>query len=103
MSMPAPAALFASLEIAIGKVIGARHRRHRASELRQFFVKIDKALPIGLGVLPILDNYLSRKTPVIKRWLLACPRLRPHLTPVSSSLLNLVERWFGEPAQKEIR
>jgi hypothetical protein len=47
-----------------------------------------------------LDNYATRKTAEIHRWLLRHPRFHLHFTPTSSSWLNLVERWFGELTEK---
>ncbi|MEU8785860.1 IS630 family transposase, partial [Streptomyces sp. NPDC048637] len=38
-----------------------------------------------------------------KTWLIAHPRFHLHFTPTGSSWLNLVERWFAEPTNKQIR
>ncbi|WP_037684662.1 IS630 family transposase, partial [Streptomyces griseus] len=88
-----------ALEVATGKVIGSLHRRHRAVEFKKFLTKLDKEVPSGLDIHLILDNYPTHKTPAIKQWLLAHPRFHLHLTPTSSSWLNLVERWFAELTQ----
>ncbi|MER6308646.1 IS630 family transposase [Streptomyces sp. NPDC001657] len=95
--------LFAALEVATGKVIGSLHRRHRAVEFKKFLTKLDKEVPADLEVHLILDNYVTHKTPVIKKWLLAHPRFHLHFTPTSSSWLNLVERWFAELTQKKLK
>lgn len=95
--------LFAALEVATGKVIGSLHRRHRAVEFKKFLTKLDKEVPAGLEVHLILDNYVTHKTPAIKKWLLAHPRFHLHFTPTSSSWLNLVERWFVELTQKNLK
>ncbi|EFL13808.1 transposase [Streptomyces sp. C] len=95
--------LFAALEVATGKVIGSLHRRHRAEEFKKFLVKLDKEVPTGLEVHLVLDNYATHKTPDIKKWLLAHPRFHLHFTPTGSSWLNLVERWFAELTNKQIR
>ncbi|MFF1557043.1 IS630 family transposase [Streptomyces sp. NPDC058279] len=95
--------LFAALEIATGKVIGSLHRRHRAEEFKKFLIKLDKEVPTGLEVHLVLDNYATHKTPAIKTWLLAHPRFHLHFTPTGSSWLNLVERWFAELTNKQIR
>jgi transposase len=95
--------LFAALEVAMGKVIGSLHRRHRAVEFKKFLTKLDKEVPAELDVHLILDNYVTHKTPVIKKWLLAHPRFHLHFTPTSSSWLNLVERWFAELTQKKLK
>jgi transposase len=39
----------------------------------------------------------------VKNWLLRGPRFHLHLTPTSSSWLNLVERWFAELASRKLR
>ncbi|MBZ5561451.1 MAG: hypothetical protein LAP13_03430 [Acidobacteriia bacterium] len=49
-------AVAATLETAGGKVIGERHRRHRAVEFRRFLDMVDAATPAELGVHLILDN-----------------------------------------------
>uniref|UniRef100_UPI0004673637 IS630 family transposase n=1 Tax=Streptomyces exfoliatus TaxID=1905 RepID=UPI0004673637 len=95
--------LFAALEVATGKVIGSLHRRHRAEEFKKFLIKLDREVPAGLEVHLVLDNYATHKTPAIKTWLLAHPRFHLHFTPTGSSWLNLVERWFAELTNKQIR
>jgi len=88
--------LFAALDMASGKVIGAIHRRHRSTEYRKFLIKIDQAVPTDLDVHIICDNYATHKTDIIQKWLAAHPRFHAHFVPTSSSWLNMVERWFGE-------
>ncbi|MER5218592.1 IS630 family transposase [Streptomyces sp. NPDC002838] len=95
--------LFAALEVATGKVIGSLHRRHRAEEFKKFLIKLDQEIPAGLDVLLVLDNYATHKTPAIKTWLIAHARFHLHFTPTGSSWLNLVERWFAELTNKQIR
>jgi transposase len=95
--------LFAALNVATGKVIGSLHRRHRAEEFKAFLVKLDKEVPAGLAIHLVCDNYATHKTPAIKTWLLAHPRFHLHFTPTGSSWLNLVERWFAELTNKQLR
>jgi len=95
--------LFAALDVAAGKVIGECHGRHRSREFRQFLGRIDAEVPRSLEVHLILDNYGTHKTPLIHRWLLRHPRFHLHFTPTGASWLNLVERWFAELTQKQIR
>ena len=95
--------LFAALDMATGKVIGQFHQRHRAVEFRKFLIRINGEVPENLGVHLILDNYATHKTPAILRWLARHPRFHLHFTPTSSSWLNLVERWFAELTQKQLR
>jgi transposase len=95
--------LFAALDVATGKVIGELHRRHRATEFRQFLVRIDAEVPADLDVHLVLDNYTTHKTPLIHRWLLRHPRFHLHFTPTYSSWINQVERWFADLTQKQLR
>lgn len=95
--------LFAALDVATGKVIGSLHRRHRAAEFRKFLDTIDAAVPAELDVHLILDNYATHKTPLIQRWLAKRPRYHLHFTPTGASWLNLVERWFLDLTNKQIR
>jgi len=95
--------LFAALDVRTGRVLGKCYRRHRTREFRDFLNRIDEAVPAGLDVHLILDNYGTHKTPSIHRWLVRHPRFHLHFTPTSASWINLVERWFGELTEKQIR
>jgi transposase len=95
--------LYAALDLATGKVIGALHSRHRAIEFKKFLQRIDAEVPAEFDVHLVLDNSSTHKTPAIRRWLLAHPRFTLHFTPTSSSWLNLVERWFAELTSKKLR
>lgn len=97
--------LFAALEVATGKVIGACYRRHRHQEFVKFLERIDAAVPAedGVTIHLILDNYGTHKTPAVKRWLLRHPRYVLHFTPTSASWLNLVERFFGALTERRLR
>jgi transposase len=95
--------LFAAFNIADGTVISELHRRHRAIEFRKFLAAIDKAVPAGLDVHLVCDNYATHNTPEIRTWLARHPRFRVHFTPTGSSWMNQVERWFGLLTDKLIR
>lgn len=95
--------LFAALDVKTGKVIGACHRRHRASEFRKFLDAIDSSAPKDLDVHIVMDNYATHKTPAIKAWFAKRPRYHLHFTPTKGSWLNLVERWFGMISQQQIK
>lgn len=95
--------LYAALDLTTGKVIGALHSRHRATEFKKFLQTLDREVPRNLDVHLVLDNASTHKTPAIGRWLLAHPRFQLHFTPTSSSWLNLVERWFSELTTKKLR
>jgi transposase len=95
--------LFAALDVKTSQVIGQLHRRHRSIEFRKFLDAIDAAVPIGLAVHLILDNYGTHKTPLIQRWMAKRPRFHVHFTPTYGSWLNLVERWFADLTTKQVR
>src|SRR6202045_4028631 len=95
--------LFAAFNIADGTVISELHRRHRAIEFRKFLAAIDKAVPAGLDVHLVCDNYATHNTTEIKTCLERHPRFHVHFTPTGSSWMNQVERWFGLLTDKLIR
>ncbi|MBV9238065.1 MAG: IS630 family transposase, partial [Xanthobacteraceae bacterium] len=95
--------LFAALDVATGQVIGKCYPRHRAIEFRRFLDEIEAAVPGGLEVHLIWDNYATHKTAAIRTWLAKRPRWRVHLTPTSSSWLNQVERFFALLTEQQIR
>jgi transposase len=95
--------LFAAFDLASGSVIAQNYRQHRHQEFLRFLKLIDKAVPKGLDLHLVLDNYATHKTPEIKAWLLKHPRFTLHFTPTSSSWMNLVERWFAEITRRKLR
>ena len=95
--------LFAAFNIADGTVLSELHRRHRAIEFRKFLASIDKAVPAGLDVHLVCDNYANCNTAEIKTWLARHPRFHIHFTPTGSSWMNQVERWFGLLTDQLIR
>src|SRR5262245_7371855 len=95
--------LFAALNVATSKVITQFHRRHRSIEFRQFLDAVDAAVPKKLDVHLIMDNYGTHKTALIRNWLAKRPRFHVHFTPTYGSWLNLVERWFAELTNKQLR
>jgi len=95
--------LFAALSMLDGKVIGDCMPRHRHQEFIRFLKIIDANTPAGLDLHLIVDNYGTHKHPRVKSWLHRHPRFHLHFTPTSSSWLNLVERWFRELTDKQIR
>ena len=95
--------LFAALETKTSVVITQLHQRHRAVEFRQFLDVIDARVPRQLEVHLIVDNYTTHKTALVKTWLLKRPRFHVHFTPTYGSWLNLVERWFAELTNKQLR
>ncbi|WP_348541769.1 IS630 family transposase [Streptomyces sp. SAI-127] len=80
--------LFAAFNVADGTVVSTLHRRHRAIEFKKFLVTIDKAVPAGLDVHLVCDNYATDNTAEIKTWLGKHPRFHVHFTPTGSSWVN---------------
>ena len=95
--------LFAALNVKTSKVVTEFHRRHRSVEFRQFLDAVDAAVPRTLDVHLIMDNYGTHKTALIRNWLAKRPRFHVHFTPTYGSWLNLVERWFAELTNKQLR
>ena len=95
--------LFASLEVAQGKVVGQCYARHRHQAFLKFLERLNAEFPGEVQLHVVMDNYGTHKHPRVKRWLRRPNRFVPHFVPTSSSWLNLVERWFGELTGKRIR
>lgn len=95
--------LFAALQMADGKVIGACMNRHRHQEWIKFLKLIDQQTPAHLDLHLIVDNYATHKHPKVKAWLKKHPRFHVHFIPTSSSWLNLIERWFRRITDDRIR
>jgi transposase len=95
--------LFAALNVKTSNVVTEFHRRHRSVEFRQFLDAIEAAVPRKLNVHLIMDNYGTHKTALVRNWLAKRPRFHVHFTPTYGSWLNLVERWFAELTNKQLR
>jgi transposase len=98
-------ALFAALDVATGRVIGACQRRHRHQEFLAFLDRMDTTLvrPPHTTVHVVMDNYGTHKHPRVREWFVRHPEFVPHFTPTSSSWLNLVERFFAQITERRIR
>lgn len=95
--------LFAAIELAEGKLIGTCMKNHRHQEWIKFLKLIDKETPRELDLHLIVDNYATHKHPKVKSWLKRHKRFHMHFTPTSCSWLNLIERWFRELTEKQLR
>lgn len=51
----------------------------------------------------MLDDCAAYETPAIRTRLVAHARFHLHLTPTGSSWLDLVERWFAELTDRQVR
>ena len=95
--------LFAALDVANGQVLAQCKARHRHQEFLAFLKRIDAAVPAGLDVHLIVDNYATHKHPKVRAWLAQRARFHVHYTPTYASWLNQVERWFAILTSREIR
>lgn len=95
--------LFAALNLLDGRVIGQCMPKHRQAEFLKFLRKIDKETPAEMDLHLIVDNYGSHKTANVKKWLSKHSRFQLHFTPTSASWMNMVERFFSELTNKQIR
>jgi transposase len=95
--------LFAALDVATGTVLQDCMPRHRHQEFLRFMRQVEQSVPPELAVHVIMDNYATHKHPKVQRWLARHPRVQFHFTPTSASWLNLVERFFGELTQRQLR
>jgi len=96
-------ALFAALNVATGDVLGKCYKRHRASEFKRFLAEIDARVPAALDIHIVIDNYATHKTAAIRGWFARRPRWHVHFTPTGASWLNMVERFFAEITDNQIR
>jgi transposase len=95
--------LFAALNTLNGKVIATCMPQHRHQEWLKFLRLIDKSTTKGKQLHLIIDNYSPHKHPNVQAWLKKHKRFHIHFTPTSASWLNMVERFFRDLTQKQIR
>ena len=93
--------LYAALDVARGKVIGDCSTRHTSADFLRFLKKVVRHYRGEFHV--ILDNSSTHKTPDVKEWLAAHPRVHFHFTPTGASWLNMIEAWFSILTRKSIR
>ena len=77
--------------------------KHRHQEWLKFLKQIEASVAKDLAIHIIADNYATHKHAKVKAWLAKPPRICLHVTPTSSSWLNLIERWFAEITREVIR
>ncbi|MGZ4990648.1 MAG: IS630 family transposase [Methylobacter sp.] len=95
--------LFAALNVHEGTVIGECLPKHRHDEFLKFLKTLDKRTDKTLDVHLIVDNYATHKHLNVKDWLAKHPRFHMHFTPTSASWVNLVERFFRDITEEQIR
>jgi transposase len=88
--------LYAALDVKTGKVHGKTADRHTSAEFIAFLTEIVERNSAPKEIHIILDNLSAHKTPAVKEFLEANPRVRFHFTPTYSSWLNQIEIWFSK-------
>jgi transposase len=96
--------LFAAMDVLNGKVIGECNGTHSAEDFIRFLKKVDKACIKGKELHIIMDNLSAHKTKAVSEYIESMTgRFVLYFIPAHSSWLNLVERWFAEITNKQIR
>jgi transposase len=86
-----------------GRVIGQCLTKYRHQEWLGFLRQIDRSTPKEKELHLITDNYATHKHSNVKAWLAKHPRLHMHFTPTSASWLNMVERFFRDLSETQLR
>jgi transposase len=95
--------LFAALNTLDGSVMATCMERHRHQEWLKFLRLIDRQTPADKQLHLIVDNYATHKHPAVQRWVARHKRFHFHFTPTSSSWLNMVERFFRDLTENQLR
>lgn len=95
--------LFAALNTANGEVFGLCQEKHRHQEWLRFLRMIDKTIPANKEIYLICDNYATHKHERVQRWLQAHKRFHVRFTPTSASWLNMIERFFRDLTQNQLK
>lgn len=95
--------LFAALDVATGELIHDCMPRHRHQEFLKFIKTVEHNVEPGLEIHVVLDNYATHKHERVRRWLKKHPRVHFHFVPTGASWLNLVERFFSELTERQLR
>ena len=95
--------LFAALNTLDGTVMATCMERHRHQEWLRFLRLIDRQTPKEKQLHLIVDNYATHKHPHVLAWAARHPRFHFHFTPTSSSWLNMVERFFRDLTENQLR
>jgi transposase len=94
--------LYAALEVANGRVIGACRPTHTGADFLHFVKRLAHRYR-GRELHCIVDNSSTHSTPAVRAWLATHPRVHLHFTPTGASWLNLVEGWFSILTRKSVR
>jgi transposase len=95
--------LFAALNVLDGTIISRCAPRHRHQEWIQFLNRIKRSVPTDQQVHLICDNYATHKHAKVKAWFKRNPRFHVHFTPTAASWLNMIERFFRDLTEHQLR
>lgn len=95
--------MFAALDTLDGTVMAACMEHHRHQERLKFLLLIDRQTPADKQLHLVVDNYATHKHPAVQRWAARHRRLHFHFTPTSGSWLNMVERFFRDLTENQLR
>jgi len=95
--------LFAALNVASGKLIGMCQQKHRHQEWIRFINRIKAEAPKDKQIHLICDNYATHKHARVKEWAKRNKRFHFHFTPTSASWLNMVERFFRDLSENQLK
>lgn len=97
------ATLLAALSTLDGKIIATCAPKHRQQEWLKFLRLIDKPTPQDKELHLVIDNYSPHKHSAVQSFMKRHPRFHMHFTPTSASWLNMVEHFFRDLTQKQLR
>jgi transposase len=82
--------------------VGECRARHTGADFLRFLTRLAR-LYRKQDLHVVLDNSSTHKTPDVRAWLEAHPRVHFHFTPTGASWLNMVEAWFSILTRKSVR
>jgi hypothetical protein len=89
------AVLFAALDVHQGEVIPRISDSSRLANFVAFLGDLDAAVSADRAVHVIADNRSAHKTPAVRQFLAAHPRITLHHTPTHANWVNQVELFFS--------
>jgi transposase len=95
--------LFAALDTPDGAVMAACMEHHRLQERLKFLLLINRQTPADKQLHLVVNNCASHKHPAVQRWVARHRRFHFHFTPSSGSWLNMVERFFRDLTENQLR
>ena len=94
---------FAALDTLDGTVMAACMEHHRHQERLKFLPLIDRQTPADKQLHLVVDNDATHKHPAVQHWAARDRRFHFRFTPTSGSRLNMVERFFRDLTENQLR